>query len=130
MSQSIEVRLPYQEKNLAEFLIALPHWWKFRGGNTSKYLMREIVKTKHSRELAYRTKSGFAHHLWNDDVVYKALNMENAIQESSVFENPVFSKHFKNIICSGKVHRGQKWNAFCFAMTGKKLDEIRNVAVF
>jgi asparagine synthase (glutamine-hydrolysing) len=121
MKYSIEVRLPFQEKKLAEFLISLPTWLKFGQGDTSKYLLRHIVETKIGRIISDRKKSGFAHHLWDDDDVFNDLNMASLVQNSALFDHSVFTSNFKATVCGQGSHRGQLWNAYCFAMAEQGL---------
>ena len=123
MKHSVEVRLPFQEKKLAEFLIALPIWLKFSRGEASKYLLRHIVETKIDSVISNRKKSGFAHHLWDDDHVFYDLNMASLVKDSALFDHSVFKPNFRATVCSQGSHRGQLWNAYCFAMAEQKLSK-------
>ena len=58
MYNGLEVRAPFLDYRLADFLNSLPLNYKLRGWQT-KYLLKELMKDKLSREIVYRKKKGF-----------------------------------------------------------------------
>ncbi|HEX6333535.1 MAG TPA: asparagine synthase (glutamine-hydrolyzing) [Flavisolibacter sp.] len=69
MAHSVEVRLPFLDHRLVEFLFALPPSFKIRGGWT-KWLLRESVKDMLPQEIVWRKdKVGFEppQRLWMED---------------------------------------------------------------
>lgn len=58
MYNSLEVRAPFLDTQLIEFLVSLPKEFKLRGF-TTKYLLKRLMKDKLPREIVYRKKKGF-----------------------------------------------------------------------
>ncbi len=58
MMHSLEVRAPYLDIELVDFVRRIPHGWKFRGGET-KYLLKKALEPVLPREILYRSKKGF-----------------------------------------------------------------------
>ena len=78
-------------------------------------------QTKIGSVISDRKKSGFAHHLWDDDDVFNELNMASLVQNSALFDHSVFKPNFRATVCGQGSHRGQLWNAYCFAMAEQRL---------
>jgi asparagine synthase (glutamine-hydrolysing) len=60
MANSLEVRVPFLDRRLVEFIETLPPQLKLRGF-TGKYLHKKALTKWVPRETAYRKKKGFAH---------------------------------------------------------------------
>lgn len=58
MAASIESRVPFLDHKLVEFTCGLPERMKLRG-NTTKYVLREAMKTVLPAEILTRPKMGF-----------------------------------------------------------------------
>ncbi len=58
MANSLEVRVPFLNHSLVEFVTTLPHTFKLRG-MTSKYLLRTCLKGRIPENLRKRGKKGF-----------------------------------------------------------------------
>lgn len=58
MMHSLEVRAPYLDIELVDFVRRIPHAWKFRGGET-KYLLKKALEPVLPAEILYRPKKGF-----------------------------------------------------------------------
>jgi asparagine synthase (glutamine-hydrolysing) len=59
MMHSLEVRAPYLDINLVDFVRRIPGRYKFRHGVT-KYILKKALGLLLPREIDYRTKKGFA----------------------------------------------------------------------
>ena len=59
MSNSLEVRVPFLDHKLVEFLFNIPSRIKFKNGHT-KYLLKKIAEKFLPKEVIYRKKVGFA----------------------------------------------------------------------
>ncbi len=59
MAQSLEVRAPFLDYTLAEFLFTLPSSYKYRGG-TGKYILRKLMQDRLPHSATTRKKQGFA----------------------------------------------------------------------
>lgn len=58
MSQGIEVRVPYLDKDLVEFSTRLPVEYKLHG-TTTKYILRKLAEKYLPHDVIYRPKTGF-----------------------------------------------------------------------
>ncbi len=121
MKHSIEARLPFQDKKLVEFLVALPSWFRFKNGKETKYLLRQIVKKNIGKQISSRQKYGFAHHLWSDNNVFNSLRMKENIQKSELFKHEIFKKKALSHVFRNNAHKGLSWSAYSLAMTHDRL---------
>jgi asparagine synthase (glutamine-hydrolysing) len=58
MMHSLEVRAPYLDIELVDFVRRIPHQYKFRSGET-KYILKKALGPILPREILYRSKKGF-----------------------------------------------------------------------
>ncbi len=77
MANSLEIRAPFLDLELAEFCISLPIEYKIDGKN-DKLIMRECFKKQWPRKIANRSKQGFGAPLekWIDQKGFKDLRKE------------------------------------------------------
>ncbi|WP_120495677.1 asparagine synthase (glutamine-hydrolyzing) [Kiloniella sp. EL199] len=122
MRQSIEARLPFQARYLVELMIATPEKWRTNMGKYSKYILRKLVETNVSKEIAYRSKYGFSKPGWNYESISQKLKMEEVIAESSVFTSLPFSKEAHEFLSRPEKSR-YTWMAYCLAKTWESLNQ-------
>jgi len=118
---SIEVRLPFQNPDLVEFLIALPSYLKFGNGNETKFFLRAVIEKNISKKFAQRRKTGFASHLYNDEEIYNAMNMKETIVDSGLFQNDFFIKSSLDFMLDESSNKGLRYSAYSLAQTYKQL---------
>jgi asparagine synthase (glutamine-hydrolysing) len=58
MMHSLEVRAPYLDIELVDFVRRIPHQYKFRNGVT-KYILKKALETVLPHDILYRSKKGF-----------------------------------------------------------------------
>jgi asparagine synthase (glutamine-hydrolysing) len=58
MLNSLEVRAPFLDKNLVEFVRKIPSQYKYRKGET-KYILKKALETVLPKQIIYRHKHGF-----------------------------------------------------------------------
>lgn len=58
MTQAVEVRVPFLDKELVEFSAKLPIEYKMKG-TTTKYILRKLAEKYLPYEVVYRSKTGF-----------------------------------------------------------------------
>ncbi|EHJ48105.1 asparagine synthase (glutamine-hydrolyzing) [Solidesulfovibrio carbinoliphilus subsp. oakridgensis] len=58
MMHSLEVRAPFLDIELVDFVRTMPHAWKFRRG-TTKYILKKALEAVLPRDIIYRRKQGF-----------------------------------------------------------------------
>jgi len=59
MAHSLEVRVPYLDHELVEFVATLPSELKLRRFFTKKYLMKRLMRDRLPHEIIHRRKAGF-----------------------------------------------------------------------
>jgi len=58
MMNSLEVRAPFLDKDLVDFVRRIPHSYKYRNGQT-KYILKKALEPLLPHEILYRSKKGF-----------------------------------------------------------------------
>lgn len=58
MMNSLEVRAPFLDIDLVDFVRKIPHTYKYRNGQT-KYILKKALEPVLPREILYRAKKGF-----------------------------------------------------------------------
>ena len=59
MMNSLEVRAPFLDIDLVDFVRKIPHVYKYRNGQT-KYILKKAMEPVLPREILYRSKKGFS----------------------------------------------------------------------
>jgi asparagine synthase (glutamine-hydrolysing) len=59
MMNSLEVRAPFLDIELVEFVRKIPHTYKYRNGHT-KYILKKALEPILPQEILYRSKKGFS----------------------------------------------------------------------
>lgn len=58
MMNSLEVRAPFLDKEVVDFVRRIPHVWKYRKGQT-KYILKKALEPILPHNILYRSKKGF-----------------------------------------------------------------------
>jgi asparagine synthase (glutamine-hydrolysing) len=131
MSQSVEARLPFQSISLAEFFIAMPDKYRFymQEGNKNKikqgkFFLRQYLSKKIKTPVSSLVKRGFGVNLWREASIYRKLNMEEEIKNSSFFKEFPFKKNIQKTLLSKNTHPGNLWAAYCFIKTHNNLKSL------
>jgi asparagine synthase (glutamine-hydrolysing) len=96
MAHGLEVRVPFLDHELADFVFALPSEWKLKNGSR-KFLLKESFKSDLSKELLKRRKRGFEVPLANwlkgplSSLIDEVLN-ENTIREQGILNAEMVKK--------------------------------------
>lgn len=122
MSESLEVRLPFQSPALVDLMIATPAKWRFMGGRWSKYILRKLVARHVGPEIAYRGKYGFAYPAWSIPELADQIDMPGTIAGSSVFEDLPFNPGTRDFLMRPDQQRHQ-WMGYCLALIHDRLRE-------
>ncbi len=123
MQYSVEVRLPYQSVELAEFFIGMPSKFRFNNGY-GKHFLRNYASKKIDQSIANRPKKGMGNYLWSNIDIYKALNFEDTIMSTDFFDHYPFKKNIKKLLIDNKTHPGNRWTAYSLIKTFENLKEI------
>ncbi|MFH1790302.1 MAG: asparagine synthase (glutamine-hydrolyzing) [bacterium] len=120
MANSLEVRAPFLDYTLVDFICSLPSKLKLKG-LTSKYLLKELAKNKLPENIINRRKKGFSIplSLWLrkdlKDFMTDLLS-EDRINRQGIFNYSWIEKLMKNHL-TGKVDERKKlWTLLVFQM--------------
>jgi asparagine synthase (glutamine-hydrolysing) len=118
MALSLEVRAPFLDLELVEFLARVPSTLKLRG-LTTKYLLKEAMADRLPPGIATRTKKGFGIPIakWLKDELRNELL--DALSPSRIASQGLFDRHeverlVREHLDGRRDHRKQLWTLFCF----------------
>ncbi|MDN5205660.1 asparagine synthase (glutamine-hydrolyzing) [Fulvivirgaceae bacterium BMA10] len=128
MKNSLEVRSPFLDKDLAKFAFSLPHQMKFQHG-TNKYILKHLA-TKHVDEnILKRPKRGFGIpiHQWFkgdrlslvSDMIFSSPLKNQDILNFSYIEN-ILKEHRE----SKWDHSSRIWSVLCLALWFEKFKAV------
>jgi len=124
MYNSLEVRAPFLDFRLADFINSLPQKYKLRGLKT-KYILKELVKDKLPENIINRKKKGFGIPLtlWlKKDLkgyMIESLN-KREIEEMGLFNYNFVEKLIKEHLNNKRDNRKILWNLIIFQNWAKK----------
>jgi asparagine synthase (glutamine-hydrolysing) len=112
MYNSLEVRAPFLDRNVVEFVNSLPDSLK-RHGLGGKFLLKKLMENKLPNDIVYRPKKGFGIPL--SDWLRKDLKTK--VDDTLLMDDPYFDRVFIRKLLnehhSGKFnHRKLIWNLF------------------
>jgi asparagine synthase (glutamine-hydrolysing) len=116
MYNSLEVRAPFLDVEVVEFLNSLPSSYKQRG-LSGKYILKKMMEGKLPGNIINRSKKGFGIPL--SDWIRKELkkNIEETLLTPNDFFDRSYIQNLLNQHQSGKAnHRKQIWNLYMFLL--------------
>ncbi len=114
MYNSLEVRAPFLDREVVDFLSQLPRSYKQRGNNT-KYLLKKLMEGRLPREILYRPKKGFGIPLprWiREDL--RAHIKEVLLAPDPWFRTDYIHKLWEDHLARRYNHRKLLWNLYVF----------------
>ncbi len=120
MYNSLEIRAPFLDRTLVEFLNSLPEKYKMKGF-TVKYILKKLMGDKLPTQVVYRPKKGFGIpvSLWlrNElrDTMEQCLS-EQKINKQGLFNYFYIEKLKKEHLSGKRNHRKLLWNLMIFEM--------------
>jgi asparagine synthase (glutamine-hydrolysing) len=124
MYNSLEVRAPFLDYRVVDFVCSLPFHYKFRHWQR-KYLLKELMKDKLPREVIYRKKKGFGIPLanWIKDELRELtqdLLSKDKIKNQGVFNYDYIDRLLKEHFSGKKDNRKLLWALMVFEMWHEK----------
>ena len=106
MANSLEVRVPYLDHNIVEFMVKCPSKLKYRG-LTSKYLLKQLAKKYLPKKVVNRSKKGFGIPIakWFCGSLKKPL--EEIIRDPNSYVNTIFEKSYTNYLMENHLQKKQ-----------------------
>ena len=107
MMNSLEVRAPFLDIELVDFVRRIPHAYKFRHGQT-KYILKKALESILPHEILYRPKKGFGVPIgkWFQEGSLQVSNDERGFLSRSPFVEKAVKEHRQNRLD----HRAFLWN--------------------
>jgi len=118
MYNSLEVRAPFLDKNVVEFLNTLPKSFKQKGLN-GKYILKQLMKDKLPGNIIHRPKKGFGIPLsdWIRNDLKKPIE-EILLTDNEYFNKKYIAQIFNEHNTKKANHRKLIWNLYMFRMWG------------
>jgi len=124
MYNSLEVRAPFLDTDVVEFLNSQPKSYKIKGYNV-KRILKDIMKERLPIEIVNRQKKGFGIpvSLWLRNELKEMLHdtfNERDIKKQGIFEYKFINKLITDHQSGAKNHRKLLWNLLIFEMWYKR----------
>ena len=106
MANSLEVRVPFLDHNIVEFIAKCPPTLKYHG-ITSKYLLKQLAKRYLPRKVINRNKKGFGIPIakWFCGSLKKPL--QEILLDPNSFVNSIFEKKYTNQLMENHFQKNQ-----------------------
>jgi asparagine synthase (glutamine-hydrolysing) len=89
MANSVELRVPYLDHRIIEYMATIPSTFKIRGLN-EKYLLKKVYKHLLPKEIVYRPKNPYRAPIRNSFFGNKFFDIKSVLSENSIKEAGVF----------------------------------------
>lgn len=112
MYNSLEVRTPFLDKNVVEFLNSLPKKFKLKGFE-GKYILKKLMENKLPKNIIYRPKKGFGIPL--SDWIRKDLKImihDIILSQDHLFNHVYLEKLLNEHYSKKSNHRKLIWNIY------------------
>lgn len=122
MMNSLEVRSPFLDVDLVDFVRKIPYSWKYRYGQT-KYILKKAMEPHLPRSILYRSKKGFGAPIgsWFRDG--KLICDKMAI--NTIKQNALFRKLVNDHIHGRSDHRLFLWSYWLLGKFVMQLEEAK-----
>ncbi len=113
MYNSLEVRAPFLDREVVEFINTLPREYKLKGWN-GKYILKSLMKDKLPPHIINRPKKGFGIPLskWIKDDLKNEIKSV-LLHTDSIFEKKIIDKILQEHLNGRKNNRKLIWNLYC-----------------
>ncbi len=107
MMNSLEVRAPFLDLDLVDFVRKIPYTFKFRNGQT-KYILKKALEPVLPREILYRSKKGFGIPVgrWLKQPFFK----HKPARYQNILSADFIQKRMQEHISNNKDNRAFLWN--------------------
>ena len=97
MANSVELRVPYLDHRIIEFMASIPSVFKIRGLN-EKYILKKVFKEILPNEIVYRPKNPYRAPIRNSFINNKYLDLQIFLSEDAIREVGVFNPRKVNLL--------------------------------
>jgi len=125
MMHSLEVRVPFLDKNLVSFVARLPGWMKMKGF-TRKYLLKKAMKRELPPRISKRRKKGFGVPIgkWFRGPLRELLHdtlASGRIRQDGIFHASYVERLLKEHQSGLRDHRKQLWSLLLFQLWRRRI---------
>ncbi len=120
MMHSLELRSPYLDAELVDFVRRIPSEFKFRHGQT-KYILKKALEPLLPDHVLYRSKKGFGAPIgqwFRNDFLKIDLH-----QFADIFNTPFIHQVLDEHVAEKADHRGVLWNIWVMQRNAANLDQ-------
>jgi asparagine synthase (glutamine-hydrolysing) len=127
MINSLEVRSPFLDKDLAEWAFSVPASYKFHG-KTNKYILKQIAKEVIGPHVLDRPKRGFgipvSEWLRNElkTFLLEHMNSDSFLVREKIIQESYMQQILKEHLSGIANHRDKIWALLCFEIWIRGLD--------
>jgi asparagine synthase (glutamine-hydrolysing) len=89
MANSVELRVPYLDHRIIEYMATIPSILKIRGLN-EKYLLKKVYNNMLPKEIVYRPKNPYRAPIRNSFFSNKFLDIKSLLSDNAIKEVGVF----------------------------------------
>ena len=127
MSHSLEVRVPFLDHHLVEYVSGIQSAYKLKGF-TTKYLLKEATKKLLPKTIRYRRKAGFMMPVakWLKEDLKKHVEevfFDPSVKEDGLFDTQYLQRLFEDHIHERRDNRKQIWNLYSFLIWKKNFEQ-------
>jgi asparagine synthase (glutamine-hydrolysing) len=97
MGNSVELRVPYLDHRLIEFMSTVPSAYKILGLN-EKYILKKVFKEYLPKEILYRAKNPYRAPIRNSFIANNNFPIEDILDEARISESGVFNPTKVNLL--------------------------------
>lgn len=90
MANSVELRVPYLDHRIIEYMATVPSRFKIRGLN-EKYLLKKVFKDLLPQEIVYRPKNPYRAPIRNSFLNNKSFDLHSVLSEKEINEAGIFN---------------------------------------
>jgi asparagine synthase (glutamine-hydrolysing) len=89
MANSVELRVPYLDHRIIDFMASVPSKFKIRGLN-EKYLLKKIFEGSLPKEITYRPKNPYRAPIRNSLLNNRSFDLQSFLSEAQINEAGIF----------------------------------------
>ncbi len=97
MANSVELRVPYLDHRIIEYMATVPSRFKIRGLN-EKYLLKKVFKDLLPQQIVYRAKNPYRAPIRNSFFNNKFLELQSLLSEKQIDDAGVFDSEKVNML--------------------------------
>lgn len=90
MANSVELRVPYLDHRIIEYMATVPSKFKIRGLN-EKYLLKKVFNDLLPKEIVYRPKNPYRAPIRNSFLNNKSFDLHSVLSEKEINEAGIFN---------------------------------------